>query len=52
MLRLVIPLAPEHDDLDAPAQVADPVLWIAPLLLVVAPEGIWDLTTRPCPHTT
>ncbi|MGH2603621.1 MAG: hypothetical protein ACRDJ9_30080 [Dehalococcoidia bacterium] len=42
LLWVVIALAPQHDDPDTPAEIAHHIFWIAPLLLVVAPEGFRD----------
>ena len=39
-LGIVIALAPQHDDSDTPVEILHDRLRIAPLHLIVAPEGL------------
>src|SRR2546425_7995726 len=46
-LRVVIALAPQHEDSDTPAEIVHDHLRIALLLLIMPPKCVWDLTNRP-----
>ena len=46
-----IALAPQQDDSDAPAKILHDHFRLAPLLLIVAPEGLRSLLNRRHAHT-